>query len=180
MKKLLLLIVTVVASLTASAQFYVGGDIGFGSRKSGGERTTTIKVMPEIGYNLTNSVAVGTKIGAEYNKTGGTKMALFNLDPYLRYTYYKSELVSLFVDGGVDLGIGKTSVKGSSSGAAVTYGVGFRPGIALTLNPKFSLVAHLGFLGYEGANHRAKEGGAAEVWGLDISNNLSFGFYYNF
>ena len=58
---------------------------------------------------------------------------------------------------------------------------GFRPGVALNLSEKFSLVAHVGFLGYQGGNRPAKNNGAPENWGLDLSsNNLMFGFYYHF
>ncbi len=45
----------------------------------------------------------------------------------------------------------------------------------------FSLVAHVGFLGYQSGNRPAKRNGTPENWGLDLnSNNLMLGFYYHF
>ena len=61
MKKILLLAVVLFASLNASAQFYVGGSVGFGSVKPvGGEDSEFVfKILPEFGYNLNDKWAIG-------------------------------------------------------------------------------------------------------------------------
>ena len=61
-----------------------------------------------------------------------------------------------------------------------TFGIGFKPGVAVNLNEKLSFVAHVGFLGYE--NEKVKgDDKSTNSFGLDLSgNNLSFGVYYNF
>lgn len=180
MKKFLLMAVMAVMTLGATAQgkWYGGGQVTFGrtTESASGVKSTQMTVLPEIGYNLTDNFAVGSVLGVSYRKAGGEEKTVFKVSPYARYTYFNSERVHLFVDGGVDLGIG--SAHGST---AVEYGIGFRPGVSFDLNDKFSLVAHVGFLGYQGGNHAAKDNGAPENWGLDLNtNNLMFGFYVHF
>ncbi len=179
MKKILLMAVMAVMTLGASAQnWYSGGQVTFGrtTESVSGVKSTQVTVLPEVGYNLTDNFAVGSILGVSYRKAGDEEKTVFKVNPYARYTYFNSEKVSLFVDGGVDFGIGRA--KGST---AVEYGIGFRPGVSFNISPKFSLVAHVGFLGYQGGNRPAKRNGASENWGLDLnSNNLMLGFYYHF
>ncbi len=182
MKKFLLFALVAIMAISASAQstWYAGGQVTFGrttTELSGVSlKSTQIAVLPELGYNLTDNVAVGAIFGVDYRKTGDSKLTTFDIKPYLRYTYFKSELVNLFMDGGVGFGIGR-----ANGHTAVAYSIGLRPGVALNLSERFSLVAHVGFLGYESGNRPAKHNGVPENWGLNLdSNNLMFGFYYNF
>lgn len=180
MKKFLLMAVMAIMTLGASAQgkWYSGGQVTFGrtTESASGVKSTQVTVLPEIGYNLTDNFAVGGVLGVSYRKSGGEEKTVFRVNPYARYTYFNSERVHLFVDGGVDFGIGR-----AHGSTAVEYGIGFRPGISFDLSDKFSLVAHVGFLGYQGGNRPAKRNGAPENWGLDLnSNNLMFGFYVHF
>ena len=48
MKKVLLMVVVLFASMAASAQVYVGGSLGFASVKpiGGGDSETTYKIVP--------------------------------------------------------------------------------------------------------------------------------------
>ena len=179
MKKLLLMAAMAIATLGASAQdWYAGGQLTLGrtTQETSGLKTTQVTVLPELGYNMTDNFAVGSVLGVSYRKTNGEEKTVFKVNPYARYSYFKNDKVSLFVDGGVDFGIGRA--QGST---AVEYGIGLRPGISYNINKKLSLVAHVGFLGYQSGNRPAKSNGAAENWGLDLnSNNLMFGLYYNF
>ncbi|WP_300503531.1 outer membrane beta-barrel protein [uncultured Duncaniella sp.] len=183
MKKFLLMAVMAIMTLGASAQtqkWYAGGQLTLGrttTELSGVSlKSTQIAVLPEIGYNVTDNFALGAIFGVDYRKTGDSKLTTFNINPYARATYFRSGMVDLFVDGGVGFGIGR-----ANGHTAVTYEIGFRPGVALNLSEKFSLVAHVGFLGYESANRPAKRNGAPENWGLNLdSTDLMFGFYYHF
>lgn len=181
MKKFLFLAIAAVMTLGASAQsnkWYAGGQLTFGktTESVSGLKTTQVTVLPELGYNMTDNFSVGAQLGVQYRKAGGEEKTVFQVNPYARYTYYKYERINLFVDGGVDLGIGR-----ADGSTAVQFGIGFRPGVSFDINDKFSLVAHVGFLGYQGGNRAAKDNGAPENWGLNLnSNNIMFGFYYNF
>ncbi len=180
MKKFLLLAVMAIMTLGASAQtqWYAGGQLTFGrtTSSSSGVKSTQVTVLPELGYNITDKVAVGSKLGVSYRKAGSQEKTVFEVDPYLRYTYFKTGNLRLFVDGEVDLGVGR-----ADGSTAVEYGIGLRPGLSYQLAKNFSLVAHVGFLGYQSGNHAAKANGCDENWGLNLnSNNLMFGFSYHF
>ncbi len=198
MKKILLLAVVLFASLNASAQFYVGGSVGFGSVKpsGGGDSEFVFKLLPEIGYNLNDQWAIGTVIGYQKgmplsgvnigsgndNVTLGTtsnmnvqvsysQVETFTISPYARYTAMQWDMVNLFFDGGLTFG----SVKDMGT----YFSLGVRPGLAVKLCDEISFVAHLGFLGFE--NFSPKGGGkSATNFGLEFTNSCSFGVYFNF
>ena len=137
MKKLLLSAVMAIMTLGASAQsWYSGGQLTFGrtTESASGVKSTQVTVLPEIGYNMTDNFAVGAVLGVSYRKAGDAEKTVFKVNPYARYTYLKTERVDLFIDGGVDFGIGR-----AHGHTAVEYGIGLRPGVALNLNEKFSL-----------------------------------------
>ena len=56
------------------------------------------------------------------------------------------------------------------------FEIGFKPGIAIKLNDKFSVLAKCGFLGYRDDYMNAGSG-----YGFNLkSEDLSFGFHYEF
>ena len=180
MKKILMTMVAAFAAVSMNAQVYVGGSVGFGSAKmGGGDSESTYKIIPEIGYNLNDQWAVGIALG--YQK--GTcnfgnldfnpgKREAFSVNPYARYTFLKSDMVNLFVDGGV----GFASIKDTGS----AFQVGLHPGIALNASEKISLVAHLGFVGFETFSPKG-DGESSNAFGLNFDNaNIMLGVYYNF
>lgn len=192
MKKIFALAVLAIASLSAAAgDFYVGGSLGYmheGSKYSENgfsPSTNTISILPEIGYNLNEKWAVGTVIGYNYMHYCGQDRSghMFQVSPYARYTYFRSSsnLISLFVDGGVEFGAGWSSYSDESSKTACIYGLGFRPGLSINIAENFSFVTHVGFIGYKGANNAAKASGYGTKAGVSLnSNDITFGFYYNF
>lgn len=56
MKKIVLVCIVAIMATAAQAQIYVGGTLGFSSVKTENSdaelKTTTIKLLPEIGYEL--------------------------------------------------------------------------------------------------------------------------------
>ena len=173
MKKFLLFALVLVSAVAAKAQVYVGGELGFWHNNDE-PKTTQFTIMPEIGYNFNEKWAAGVEIGYQYNKAGDTKINTFAINPYARYTYFKSGIVSLFVDGGVDFAV----LHNEESYTA--FGIGFKPGIALNVTENAGFVAHFGFIGYQDADDEISEF-VDKGFGLDLSSkNLSFGFFYNF
>lgn len=183
MKKFFAMALVALASLGASAQnFYVGGEVGF--VHDGKDNTNKLSIMPEIGYTINEKWGVGTEIGWEYNHLNSRKTStnLFRFNPYARYTFFNSldNLVSLFVDGTAGFGLGWTSYDGDDSDTACVWQVGLKPGISLNLSKNFSIVAHMGMIGYQGVNKHAKPAYDSKG-GFDLSgDDLSFGFYYHF
>lgn len=113
MKKIVLSVIVALIAITANAQVYVGGTFGVGSDKVETEgtevRNTTFKILPEVGYELSEDWSVGTVVGYEYNKSGDVKTNTFTIVPYARYFFLSSNVVRLFADGG----FGKQSKIGS-------------------------------------------------------------------
>lgn len=179
-----------MVAVCASAQVYLGGTVGIAS--VGGENSddeTAFKILPEIGYNLSNDWAIGTTIG--YSK--GTAISLlgsnsmldaslngndakaFVIKPYARYTFLHSKMVNLFLDLGLGFAAGKVD-----GGDFTAWNVGIQPGVAVNLNQHFSFVGKVGFLGYEAINPDG-DNNNSHAFGLDVNgNNITFGLYYNF
>lgn len=188
MKKLFTLAVVAIASVfgASAGNGYVGGSFGFMHEQTKAGSTNSFNILPEIGYNLNNRWAVGTTIGYDYTHYNGadTDLHLFEFSPYARYTFFRTgnNLVQLFVDGGAGIGLGSYDYgKGHDSHTAVTWNIGVRPGVAFNFTDRFSVVAHVGFLGYKGANNAAFDGGKVRQGGFFLNgNDLTLGFYYNF
>lgn len=191
MKKIISTLLLAIATLGTTAQagdWYVGGNIGFMHRSQKIDNaivtTNEFSIQPEVGYNANDTWSFGGHIGYLYRNYAGQdiNLNLFSINPYARYTFFRTSnnLVQLFVDGGVGVGVGSTSKNGDSS-TACTYEIGLKPGIAINITDHFSVLAHIGFLGYHGANDNAKAGGEPEYGGVNFSSqNLNFGLYYTF
>ena len=60
------------------------------------------------------------------------------------------------------------------------FGLGIKPGVAVSLNEKLSFVAHFGFLGYKSVDPDGDDNKVTSI-GLDADGSeLTFGLYYNF
>ncbi len=175
MKKLLVFLVSAVATVAMSAQTYVGGGLGFSSvdDKNIDSKITTITISPEVGYKLSDKWSIGAKFDFEYAQTDDVDATGFTIAPYARYNFFKVGAVTLFADATVE--IGGLKVDGGENNSA--WSAGFVPGILYDVNDKISLVARAGMLGYfdtEDINGKK---------GLQLSFNtmdLSFGMYWNF
>lgn len=193
MKKILTLAVIAMASVFGAnaGDGYIGGSLGFmhsSERNDAGYKVTTneFNILPEIGYNLNSQWAIGTTIGYDYTHWCGADMSLhmFEFNPYARFSYFRSSnnLVQLFVDGGAGIGLGSFDYGDDrDTHTAVTWNVGFRPGVAFNFTDSFSVVAHIGFLGYKGANNAAFDAGQPRQGGIMFdTRDLTLGFYFNF
>lgn len=179
MKKIIIIMVMAIASLGAYAQndMYVGGSVGFW--RNSGDNTTEFKILPEIGYKYSEKITFGAVLGYDYNYVNQAKVNLFEINPYARYSFYKNNKFTAFIDGTVGIGLGWTSFKGGDdTDLAATYQIGLAPGVAYNLTDNVSIVAHVGFIGYKGGNNASQ---VPDQGGLLLDgNDLTFGIYYNF
>lgn len=179
MKKLLLLAVFAIASISASAQFYFGGQVGFSRNAT--DNITTVTIAPELGYTFNETWSFGGVLDYDYNYNSGNSVNIFEISPYARYNYAKlaDNKLKFFLDCGVGFGLQKAT--GHDCG--FVYHIGFRPGVSYALNSHYSLVAHLGQLGWEGATDKATGMYGRKnqfTWNVFDWNDLMFGFYYSF
>ena len=113
MKKIILTALVAVASLSASAQFYVGGALGFQSSKSGEEGAKSQNVFtlsPEIGYDINEKWTVGADINLQFASGGAGENIGF--DVYGRYNFLKTGIATLFVELGVGYQANKFKIDG--------------------------------------------------------------------
>jgi len=167
MKKIILTALVAVASFTANAQVWLGGEVGFTTSDHNDVNTTYFSIMPEIGYSLSDKWDIAVKVGYESAKVENMDAVdHFVVNPYARYTFYTTGKVGFFLDGGFSV---KTNV-----GDETAWGIGIRPGVKFAASDKVTLVAHLGGLGYEKC-------GDDSSFGLGVSGNgLGLGLYYAF
>lgn len=195
MKKILLMAAFAVASLTANAQFYVGGTLGFSNDKTnnGNTKVSSYTVMPEFGTVLNDKFGVGIVFGATSQTTKVTgqpdvKATTWTVNPYLRYQALEIGKVNVFVDGGVYF----QSKTRDNYKAGMGLGLNVAPGIAYNLTDNISIVAKANNLFNFGYTKdpvqdipNAPDADThvnASLNTLDnfTAANLSFGFYYNF
>ena len=178
MKKILLTFVAAFVAVSVSAQLYVGGSLGLASTKIGdSDAKTTYKILPEVGYNLNESLAFGAVLGwgkgnpVSIENTAGMD-SYFTVNPYVRYTFMNYRFVNVFVDGGV----GYTHYNDAD---ASLVNIGLAPGVSINLNEHLSFETHVGFLGWK--HVEPKTGKGSDAFGLAVDgNNITFGLYYNF
>jgi hypothetical protein len=181
MRKSALLLVSVAISLCASArQYYAGGSLGVWHSTTAG--STSVEVAPTFGVYFNNmNWSAGAVMRYKHDSVDGFTSNVFSIAPSVRYCYFSKGLLTAFVDGGVSYGVGKTKYDGQDYGNAVTWDAGFRPGLSIELAKNISIEAHVGFLGYQGANRVADAAGYEKGYGFDFSgDNLTFGFTYTF
>ena len=182
MKKLLMTLVASVAiAVSANAQVFVGGSVGFGSVKvAGNDSEVTYKIVPEVGYNFNKNWAIGLKIGYQKGACNlvdeeiaqDVNKKVFTVAPYGRYTFVHSKYVNVFIDLG--LGFASYIDKGTQ------FDLGVTPGVAVNLSDKLSFVSHIGFAGFKTFSPKG-DGKSSSKFGVDLDqNNLTFGLYYNF
>lgn len=182
MKKLFLTLVVALVSVAASAQLYVGGEVGYWRDYQANQ--TEFSIAPEVGYNLSDKWALGLSFGYVHNYVGdenhltdGTKINAVTVNPYARFTYAKFGPVKLFLDGGFNVDAVKVKDADDSS---IAWGIGVKPGVSVNLTEKVSFVAHVGFLGFQDADDDIASA-YKRGFGFDIDGNkLQFGLYYNF
>ena len=175
MKKLLLAVMVLVASATATkAQFYIGGSLGFWSNSWHYSRgITSFNIAPDAGYSFNDRWAVGLAVGFDmdiYQKNHPyypNNRYYFYAEPYARFNYFSTDRIKLFLDGVVGISLNHNGLEG--------FQVIIRPGIAINLTDHFSLDGTFGTLGFRQDYRNTNSG-----FGLDLTNSLEFGFYYSF
>ena len=167
MKTLVFLVMMSIGLMSMNAQnWYAGGSIGFFDTNASGKNSATFLLAPEAGYWFTNSMALGVALDMEFYKhyTG------ISISPYLRYSYFSIDKLSLFLDAGGTI----------PAGDFKNWKVGIEPGISFDISDRFTILSHMGFLGYRKFNERNSEGKKIHQTGLWLTNDLSFSLFYKF
>lgn len=172
MKKIFLMAFMAICAVSANAQLWVGGNLGYDYDSNfGGEKVHALSISPEVGYNLSDKWAIACDLDYVFGKVvDDFKIHTFTVNPYVRYTFAKSGIASFFVDGGIEGGFQKVE----DLDATGIFGIGVQPGLALQVSKKVCLVTKLGYLGYRHTEDR-------DQFGFGVNNEtISFGAYYAF
>ncbi len=171
MKKMFLMAIMAICAVSANAQVWIGGNLGYDFDKNNDVKTHALSISPEIGYNLSDKWAIAANLDYTYGKVvNGGSVNTFTINPYARYTFAKAGMASFFVDGGIEGGVQKVE----NFDAEGVFGIGFQPGVALQISPKVCLVTKLGYLGYRHTDDHDR-------FGFGVNNEtITFGAYYAF
>lgn len=99
MRKLFLLVVIVMAAISASAQegVYLGGGISLW--RNNDVDKTSFSITPDVGYNLSKQWAVGVELAYAHKGYDGeleVSSNAFALAPYARYSFYENKSCACF------------------------------------------------------------------------------------
>lgn len=169
MKKFLLLLalyVFIAAQVNAQSagDKWVGGSIGFTTSKEEDKlRTYDYNIMPEFGYVLNDRFALAIALGYDHSEFVSSYHSAENafsdyvdyvvnrngfvVNPFVRYTILKGNIGGLFVDGGASYKYYKVQYHNNHE-KIEDFEIGFRPGVAIVLSSRLSLIGRFGFLGY--------------------------------
>lgn len=177
MRKLFLLVVIVMAAISASAQdgIYLGGGISLW--RNNDVDKTSFSITPDVGYNLSEKWAVGVELAYAHNGYDDeheVSTNAFALAPYARYSFYENKIVRLFLD----MGFGFSTYKAKHADSVNGFEIGVKPGLAVKLNDNFSFITKVGFAGYRDDYYRNMSGNGFGV-ALD-GENISIGIDYEF
>lgn len=181
MKKLFLMMAAAITAVSVNAQVWMGGSLGFWSNSDAkdSEIKTTFNISPEVGYNLSEDWSIAMAFSYELAKyDNDMDITGLSVNPYVRYNMVKAGALSLFLDGGFEVGSYELN-SGNEDKSYSAWGVGIKPGIAYSLNEEFSLVAHVGFLGYRDCDDEIADV-VQRGFGFKFANTLTFGVYYSF
>jgi hypothetical protein len=191
MKKFLILAVVAVFAVSANAQYYIGGSIGFAGstdKPEAGDKTTTtgFTIAPEFGYSLTEKVDLGITLGYSNSKekTGDVELKVngWEVAPYVRYSLVQFGNFNVLGKAAVSVGGGKEGEQKNTN-----FGIRIAPIVTYALSDKFDLFTNLNFLGAGFSQVKFKDANTVTNYGLlinadDVANigDIQIGFVYKF
>lgn len=188
MKKLLLSLVAVSAlafstqAQTQKGQFIVGGNVAFDTNKSdadGAKSNTSFRIVPSVGYFVSDNIAVGTGVGYSYDKTVNRfENQAFVVSPFGRYYANLSESFKFFGQLSVPMEFGTVkSVDaegkvGDKLGSSTNIGVALSPGFAFFPTKRIGIEFGVNGLSYN--NYRLEDANGDKIKGAG-SDSFSLG-----
>lgn len=149
-------IVLATLSLSANAQWYLGGGTGFDFISIDGATHATFSIAPEGGYNFNDKMSAGLAIPIIFSTSTSV-----SIDPYFRYKFVKFGPVTLFADAYAEFG---------SIASEFSWGIGAAPGLMCDIKNNWSIAGCIGNIGYNNING----------FNLHLINSISVGVYKTF
>ena len=182
MKKVLLSAVALLAFGFANAQeekanegfakgdLFVTGAFTLGSEKTGDVKSSSFEIAPQVGFFLTENIAIGGKLGYKADKAenaGGDTQddAGFTVGAFGRYYFTPASKFSLFAQLGLDYS--SMEDKLATDYTEAELGLGLGAGLNYFVSSNFSIEAGVAVLGYSSNDNGGN--------GADKTNTFSFG-----
>ena len=182
MKKVLLSAVALLAFGFANAQeekanegfakgdLFVTGAFTLGSEKTGDVKSSSFEIAPQVGFFLTENIAIGGKLGYKADKAenaGGDTQddAGFTVGAFGRYYFTPASKFSLFAQLGLDYS--SMEDKLATDYTEAELGLGLGAGMNYFVSSNFSIEAGVAVLGYSSNDNGGN--------GADKTNTFSFG-----
>ena len=198
MKKIILTVAAVFAFGFANAQdkkesnegfskgdVFVTGAFGFGSEKTGDDKTTIFTVAPSVGFFVTENIAVGARLGFSSRKveapaTPDAKTTGFNADLFGRYYFTPASKFSVF--GELAAGIGSNKFEqGTIDAKSKTFGVNAGVGVNYFLSSNWAIEANWAGLGFNSDDNGGNGADKTNTFGLAVDlTSINFGLNYKF
>ena len=175
----------VTASMPLRAQWYVGGRVSFSQYNDAIIRYgqdvdvsvqkiyNTIKISPEVGYTFNSHWSLGMSANfhrtvykfVQYMTDNVEKRTICTLNPYVRFSFFNHDRLSLFVDATASLDVLDTYY----------WSAGICPGVSYALTDHFLAVAKAGFFGYKSDNDPYKWEANLDMTKMNLSLFYLFG-----
>ena len=122
-----------------NGDWFISGKLGYTSEEKGGINTSTLGILPSVGYFIGDKLALLGSLGFENKISGSVSNDSFVAGAALRYYTTPSSKFSLFGQGGVTF---------KSVGSSVTiFEIGLKPGLNYFISNNFSLESTFGNVG---------------------------------
>lgn len=199
MKKLLVASAIAVFGLSnaqiAKGTTYISGQVGYEGKKDNNTdvSTDTFKIIPTVGYFVSNDIAVGLGVGyqnaSETTKftTGEAKESIsaFVVEPFVRKYWNLGEKLYFFGQLSVPMAFGtyKEEVTGMDTQKvnANSFGVSIKPGLDYVINKNWSVEATIGNFGYNTSKVDMEGAKSVDNYGFGLNfSNVGFGVKYFF
>ncbi|RKE94730.1 outer membrane beta-barrel protein [Ichthyenterobacterium magnum] len=168
----------------SQGDYFVSGEIGYWSEKTGDNKNNIFHASPSVGYFLNDNIALSVGINYESDKDengsfedtmttfGGRLSASYFFNPEKRFNPY--------IKGGVGFESTKYEQTGSDESKATGFRVRVAPGVNYHLSNCFSVYANLGGITYSTLNPDG-DGDSTNEFHFDLGmKRLRFGARYQF
>jgi hypothetical protein len=187
----------VLAATGANAQdnkFWAGGSFGFSSTElSSVASSSSLSILPEVGYNFSDRWAVGLQFGLNQaeieNDITVNDFQTFSIAPFARYTFLRWKAFSVFANGGIafsDL-TGDTDFEDgvNEDAGLTTVGLFVNPGFSVRLSDRFSLTGSVNVFSAGYARSDLSPTNETKTWSANLNSpfnvdNFTLGFHVTF
>jgi len=165
---------------TEQGKFIVGGNVSYSTSKSdaaGAKSSHNFSIVPNVGYFVSDNIAVGTGIGYESNKLDRAsevgKSEAFVVSPFGRYYVPVADKFKFFGQLSVPMAFGNTKETdeqlkvGDKTGSSTSIGVALAPGFAYFPSSKIGIEFALNGVSYNHYRLEDRDGNDIKGSGSD-------------